>query len=76
MRNHEEISPSVKWVPYNKGGAYRPWYGNLDYICLWENAGYELKNHKKAVLRNLDYQFKKAITWSLNNSRFFGARIR
>ncbi len=76
LRSHTEIAPNIKWVPYNKGGAYRPWYGNLDYVCRWENAGEALKSHPKAVLRNLDYQFKRSITWSLTNSSFFGARYR
>lgn len=72
----DEIVTGIKWVPYNKGGAYRKWYGNYDYVCEWENAGHKLKTHPKAVLRNLDYQFKKSITWSLTNSSYFGARCR
>lgn len=76
LRSHTDIVPNTKWVPYNKGGAYRPWYGNLDYVCQWDNAGAALKSHPKAVLRNLDYQFRKSITWSLTNSSFFGARYR
>lgn len=76
IRNENEIVKNIKWVPYNKGGAYRPWYGNLDYVCQWNNAGKALKSHPKAVLRNLNYQFKKSITWSLTNSSYFGARYR
>lgn len=26
---------SLKWFPYNKGGAFRKWYGNQDYIVNW-----------------------------------------
>ncbi|SHK42576.1 hypothetical protein SAMN05720764_101397 [Fibrobacter sp. UWH5] len=66
----------ISWVPYNKGGAYRPWYGNLDYVCYWKNSGLKLKKHPKAVLRNPEYQFQRSITWSLTNSSFFGARFR
>ena len=33
-----------KWVPYNKGGEFRKWYGNLEYFINWENDGYDLKN--------------------------------
>ena len=28
-----------KWFPYNKGGEFRKWYGNLDYVVDWENDG-------------------------------------
>ena len=62
LRCHDEVSDVIKWVPYNKGGAYRPWYGNLDYVCEWSNAGEQLKSHEKAVLRNLEYQFKRSIS--------------
>ena len=76
IRNENEVVKNIKWVPYNKGGAYRHWYGNLDYVCQWDNAGKALKSHPKAVLRNLNYQFQKSITWSLTNSSYFGARYR
>lgn len=57
-----------KWFPYNKGGAFRKWYGNNDYVINWGNNGFELKNFKKAVLRNPEYYFRKSITWSLISS--------
>lgn len=76
IRDSNQIVDGITWVPYNKGGAYRPWYGNLDYVCNWSKAGQKLKCHPSAVLRNLDYQFKRSITWSLTNSSYFGARFR
>lgn len=59
-----------KWVPYNKGGQYRKWYGNNDVIVNWENDGYEIKNfaddrgHIRSTVPNTEYYFKKCITWS------------
>ncbi len=59
-----------KWFPYNKGGAFRRWYGNNDYIVNWENNGFEIKHFidEKGKLRsrpqNTDYYFKEAITYS------------
>ena len=35
-----EDCSSYKWVPYNKGGEYRKWYGNLEYVVNWENNGF------------------------------------
>jgi hypothetical protein len=66
----EALQSLKKWFPYNKGGAYRKWYGNIDYIVNWENDGYEIKNirDEKGKLRsrpqNLQYFFKEALTWS------------
>lgn len=59
-----------KWFPCNKGGAYRKWYGNNDYVVNWSNDGYEIRNFRddKGKLRsrpqNMDYYFRKGITWS------------
>ena len=73
---------AMKWYPYHKGGAYRKWYGNNDYVVNWENSGFEIKNFKdsngklRSRPQNLDYAFKECITWSLTNSSSFGARYR
>lgn len=72
--NQEALNSHKKWFPYNKGGSYRKWYGNYDYIVNWENNGYEIKHFtdSKGKLRsrpqNTDYYFKEAITWSLVTS--------
>ncbi|WP_028274968.1 BREX-1 system adenine-specific DNA-methyltransferase PglX [Atopococcus tabaci] len=65
---------SSKWFPYQKGGSYRKWYGNLDYLVNWENNGTKIRNFadKKGKVRshnyNLDYIFKPGITWSALSS--------
>ena len=72
----------MKWYPYHKGGEYRKWYGNNDFVVNWENDGHEIKHFSdsKGKLRsrpqNLDFAFKKCATWSLTNSSFFCARFR
>ncbi|MGY0221353.1 BREX-1 system adenine-specific DNA-methyltransferase PglX [Limosilactobacillus fermentum] len=78
----ESISSRKKWFPYNKGGAYRKWYGNYDYIVNWENDGYEIKNFKdsngkvRSRPQNTDYYFREAITWSDVTSGILSFRIR
>jgi len=68
-KNHKESLESSKmWYPYNKGGEYRKWYGNNDYLVNWKNDGESLKAYEGAVLRNPDYYFRKSITWSLISS--------
>lgn len=67
----EAKNSKAKWFPYNKGGDIRKWYGNNEYIVNWENDGYEIKNFKdisgklRSRPQNLQYYFKKSITWSL-----------
>ena len=71
-----------KWFPYNKGGSYRKWYGNYDYVVNWENDGYEIKHFtwtngkQRSVVRNPEYYFKEAVTWSDVNSGRFSLRYR
>ncbi|MBU9673996.1 BREX-1 system adenine-specific DNA-methyltransferase PglX [Planococcus sp. CP5-4] len=58
------IKSRLKWFPFNKGGDFRKWYGNNDYVINWENNGYQLKKFKNAAIRNSDYYFKASVTWS------------
>ena len=69
-----------KWYPINKGGEYRRWYGNHQYIINWENDGLEIKNFKdsrgklKSRPQNLQYNFTEAVSWSLITTGAFSAR--
>ena len=70
--NRESAKASgLKWFPYNKGGEYRKWYGNQEYIVDWQNDGYEMQtkmhpdgNRIWAHNFNLEYNFKKHLTWN------------
>ena len=69
ISNSQEVLESKKkWFPYNKGGEFRKWYGNQEYLVNWENDGYEIKNFKNAVVRNPSYYFKESISWGLITS--------
>ena len=63
-----------KWYPYAKGGINRKWYGNTEYIVNWFKNGYEIQNFKdengkvRSHNYNLDYIFKKGITWNALSS--------
>ena len=77
----EEAKESgLKWYPYNKGGAFRRWYGNRDYVVNWENDGAEIKSFTdsngklRSRPQNLQYFFKPAITWSDTTSASFSGR--
>ncbi len=70
----------LKWFPYNKGGEFRKWYGNQEYIVNWENDGFEIQNFVdtngklRSRPQNLEFMFKKGITWSFVSSSNFGVR--
>lgn len=52
------------WVPLNKGGEYRKWYGNLLECVNWRNNGKKLREYPTAQIKNEDKYFLPAITWS------------
>ena len=54
----------AKWFKHAKGGPYRRWYGNLEYVINWADNGHELKNFKKSTVSNEALFFTDAITWS------------
>ena len=79
LRFSEEIvSSGKKWFPYNKGGAYRKWFGNNEFLLNMENDGYEIKHSGKNNnyrLRDPELYFKPALTWSKISSGDFSMRF-
>jgi len=71
-----------KWFPYNKGGGFRKWYGNNEYIVNWANDGFEIRNNKdelgkvRSRPQNTDYYFKAGITWSRTTSGSISVRVQ
>jgi hypothetical protein len=79
------INSNIKWIPYCKGGEFRKWYGNNEYVVNWGNNGYEIKENTRLVypqlgdnlgwkISNEQYYFKSGITWSRISSSHFGVR--
>jgi len=58
------INSGKKWFPYNKGGEFRKWFGNRNYLINWFNDAEELRETSKFGLRNPQYIFREGITWS------------
>ena len=54
----------AKWYAYNKGGAYRKWYGNNEYVINWADNGQELRSSPKAHGFNGTFAFRPSVTWS------------
>jgi len=67
----DALKSKAKWFPYNKGGEFRKWYGNNEYVVNWENDGFEIKHafDDKGKLRsrpqNTQYYFRESASWSL-----------
>ena len=81
---YEAEKSQKKWFPYNKGGNYRRWYGNYDYVINFEKNGRKIEkyidSHSKVKhqgrIINRDKYFKESITWGLITSAGFSMRWR
>ena len=81
--NAEQVlNAHLKWVPYNKGGLFRRWFGNMDCVVNWENDGYEIKHfgedtgHIRSTVPNTEYYFLECGTWSKISSGKIAVRYR
>ncbi|ELS34197.1 MULTISPECIES: BREX-1 system adenine-specific DNA-methyltransferase PglX [Pseudanabaena] len=83
LQNRKEAQDSKrKWFPYNKGGEFRKWYGNQEYIVNWKNDGYEIRNFgtenggkSKSRPQNTDFYFQESVSWSKVSSSIFSLRF-
>lgn len=67
---------SKKWKPYAKGGTFRRWYGNNDYVVNWGENGDEVRNFKKSSGANFKHYFEPEITYTaMTMSKFTGRYI-
>lgn len=58
-----------KWYPHHKGGEFRKWYGNLEWIINWENNGLEIKSSPNSGLQGRDMYFQQFASWSKISSK-------
>lgn len=76
------LESGSKWFPYNKGGDYRKWYGNNEYVVNWKDDGIEIRNYRdkngKQLSRpqNTGYFFHPSITWSKISSGSIAFRFK
>lgn len=81
--NYESSKNQQKWVPIDKGGPFKKWYGNYDFIINWENDGEEVKSEAKnrwnsvtRTIKNIPYYFQDAISFPKITSGGFSSRYR
>jgi len=78
---HAKCNYEKKWFPMNKGGSFRKWYGNLDWVINYECDGKELKDFAISIykcssrtIQNTQFYFKESLTWSALTSGTFSVR--
>ena len=65
--SEEQSNTSIKWIPYNKGGEFRKWYGNLTYVVNWQYNGKEIKENTR-----LHYpQLGDNLSWKITNEPYY-----
>ena len=73
-------SSKKKWFPYNKGGSYRKWYGNHEFVVDYENDGRKMisgaADGSNTGFRHdgRDSYFLPSVSWSFISSSHFGVR--
>jgi len=82
----EALDCGKRWFPYCKGGSFRKWYGNNEYVVNWKDNGFDIKentlrNYPQLSWDNLGWKisneqfyFIKGITWTATSSSHFGVR--
>ena len=76
----EAVESKRVWFPINRGGGYKKWYGNNEYVIHWENNGEFIKStldargNTRANLRSESLYFRESITWGAISSSKFSAR--
>jgi type II restriction/modification system DNA methylase subunit YeeA len=84
--SEEAANSRFRWFPYNKGGDFRKWYGNQEFVLDWADNGRAvkesvirkypyLKGNFGWVVKNSEYYFKPGITWTFISSSKFGVRL-
>lgn len=80
-RQMDAEASESKWFPHHKGGEYRKWYGNIEYVINWSCGGASVRNYSDPTTGkvrshnyNLEYNFKEYLTWSRISSEKMGMR--
>ncbi len=82
IENSEKAIESLKkWFPHNKGGTFRKWFGNLEFVVNYYNDGFEMKKFQSSLnqgwtarIKSREFYFKKAVSWTMISSGKFAAR--
>ncbi len=78
---HIRCQRDKKWFPMSKGGSFRRWYGNLEWVINYEHDGKEIKDYAISIykcssrtIQNTQFYFQEGLTWSALTSGGFSVR--
>lgn len=61
----------ARWFPYNKGGEYRKWWGNQEYVVNWADDGRAIRafgtengGRQRSAIRSPHTYFQPSVSWS------------
>jgi type II restriction/modification system DNA methylase subunit YeeA len=81
QNRNEAAASGKKWFPYNKGGEFRKWFGNNEFLVNWEGDGQHVRNFgtkqggkARSRAQNTEFYFRASVTWSFISSSYFGVR--
>ena len=64
----------LKYFPFNKGGEYRKWSGNYEYLIRFDKPNFDILATMGNNLPSKQFYFQKGITWSAISSGNFSVR--
>jgi hypothetical protein len=87
LSSDEAFNSGLTWFPFNKGGEFRKWFGNIEHLVNWFNGGEDIKQsiitkypylngNPGFVAKNPNLYFKSGVTWSAISSGNFSVRIQ
>lgn len=53
-----------KYIPHNKGGAFRKWFGNMEYVIRFDEPNFKILSEMGNHLPSKEFYFKENIAWS------------
>ena len=62
--------PEKKYVPHTKGGEYRKWYGNFEYVIAFDSLNYNLLMESGNHLPSRQFYFLEGMNWTRVSSKF------
>lgn len=81
LSRQEAEESRCRWFPYAKGGDYRKWFGNCEFLVDWEQDGRRIRTFTdqdgkvRSHNYNLDFIFRPGITWSALSSSDTSMRL-
>ena len=65
FRNNEDfLASGLAYAPHLKGGEFRKWYGNLEYVLKFDRHSFDELSQSGNRLPSKQYYFREGLTWT------------